>query len=78
MSYPDFIASKRITFTPRSVTRSDRLNPALFDFQVKIVGWEDVGRTKVNDLVVLQLTPDKMPEPCAPIGGQLDLWGIGA
>ena len=39
MSYQDFIASKRITFTPRSVTRSDRLNPALFDFQVKIVEW---------------------------------------
>jgi len=39
MNYGSFIASKRITFTPRSVTLSDPLNPALFDFQVKIVEW---------------------------------------
>ena len=58
-----------ITFVDRSKTRPKKTPGYCY----RVVGWEDVGRTKVNGLVVLQLTPDKMPEPCAPIGAQLEM-----
>ena len=60
-----------ITFVDRKKTRPKKTPGYCY----QVVGWEDVARTKSADLVVLQLTPDKMPEPCAPIGGQLGLLG---
>lgn len=37
-------------------------------------GWEHVGFTKQNRLWALQLVPDRMPEPDAPIGYALELF----
>jgi hypothetical protein len=37
-------------------------------------GFVEVGRTKVNNLIALQLTPDKMPPPAQPIGTTIDLF----
>lgn len=62
-----------ITFVNREKTRPKKTPGYCY----QVGGWEDVGRTKVNGLVVLQLTPNKMPEPCAPIHGQLNLLEVG-
>jgi len=60
-----------ITFVNRKKTRAKK-DPG---YCYKMAGWQNIGRTK-GGLIVLQLTPDRMPPPCAPLHGQLDLLGL--
>lgn len=40
----------------------------------RIAGFKEVGRTQERDYVVLQLPPESMPAPEAPIGAQHELF----
>jgi len=52
-----------VTFVDTRHVASD--NPG---YCYKCAGFERVGRTKVNELIALQLLPEQMPEPKPPIG----------
>lgn len=40
----------------------------------RAAGWQEVGYTKSNHLLALQLLPDAMPDPLIPNGAQLSLF----
>jgi hypothetical protein len=58
-----------VTFVDRSKTRPKR-DPG---YCYRMAGWRDVGRTK-GGLVVLRLSPNDMPDPSPPHGGQPSLF----
>ncbi len=60
-----------ITFVDRSKTKPKK-HPG---YCYRVAGFEHIGETKVNRLTTLQLLPDKMPAPEAPLGATLRLFG---
>ena len=56
-----------VTFVDAGKVRST--NPG---YCYRAAGFERVGKTK-GGLVAYQMTPDRMPKPCAPIGGTYGL-----
>lgn len=59
-----------VTFVDSDKTKAKR-HPG---YCYRMAGWIEVGRTK-GGLVVLRLEPAQMPEPEAPHGGQILLFG---
>ncbi len=60
---------------PRKVAPIKTHGTLNFGFVYKKVGFEHVGFTKRAGLHILQLTPERMPEPAAPIGA---LWEVAS
>ena len=59
-----------ITFVNRSKTKP-KIDPG---YCYRMAGWEPCGKTK-GGLYALRLLPKDMPEPEAPIGAELRLFG---
>jgi hypothetical protein len=58
-----------ITFiNEQKVTPTIVRGKLVFGWTFRKIGFEEVGRTKINNLLVLQLLPEKMPESSPPIG----------
>ena len=58
-----------VTFVDRSKTRSKK-HPG---YCYRVAGWEEVGKTKINGLIALQLPPERFPIPAAPNNATLTL-----
>ena len=54
-----------VTFVDSSKVRSKQPGACY-----RAAGWQEVGHTKINNLLALQLLPDAMPEPCMPLGAK--------
>jgi len=66
--YPETPTLGMVTFVDSSKVRQKR-DPG---YCYLMAGFEKVGHTK-GGLIALQLLPDQMPEPIAPLGSQLSL-----
>lgn len=62
--WPDVPAAGMVTMIDEAAVRSKR-DPG---YCYLIAGFEHAGRTKDNDLLILRLPPERMPEAEAPIG----------